>query len=465
MDAMPKKWAVLPFTFLQMIALSTNYYIVPQLVISKVCHKKFNNTVCIHLGQTKFKEQENDVYNEAAAWNALINFAGFFPAVVLILPLGAMTDLVSKKKVLLLPAIANLISCLLHLLSSMFVTLHIGFLVFANFMISTFAEVAGFLMLCCTYAAGASSEDRTLVITSVIATADIGFAAGSLIGNYLKRYLGFSSVFLFVAIGLIVSLLYALILIPPLDEVEEKPSQAEQNDLWNGIKYRAKDTCLHLASFIKRHLLHSKDNTILLLLIAAFFNYTSYGGERALITFFLKHSPFNLRADKIGIYLTLYSCSRAFGLIILAFLVKSYFPDSDYILMFMGASSMAVCFTVLSFSKTLLMANLSSVFAITSSFIAPSLRSKLTKLVSREQNGVVLSTYGFFTLISMCIMSVAANGLFVATVHIYSGFSILLLSVANLIALAILSYVACTKGQEGVNGKRYRKISMNGGKI
>ena len=68
----------------------------------------FNNTVCSQLGQPKFKKQENLVYNEAAAWNTMINFTAFFPSLIVIFPLGAMADLVSKKKMLLLPAIDNL---------------------------------------------------------------------------------------------------------------------------------------------------------------------------------------------------------------------------------------------------------------------------------------------------------------------------------------------------------------------
>ena len=459
MDAVPKKWAIVPFTFFQIIALSTNIYIVPQLVISKVCYKMFNHTVCSQLGEPKFKTQENHVYNEAAAWNALINFAGFFPSLIIILPLGAMADLVSKKNMLFIPAIANLILSLINLFSAMFVTLHMGFLVLASFLLCVFADAPGLLMLCSIYATGASSEDRTLVLTAVISTCDFGFAAGGLIGNYLARYLGFSSVFLLVATELIICLLYTVILIPPLDVVDEKTSHGEQYDLWNNIKEHTKDTCLHLASFIKKHLLFSKDNTILLLVIAAFFNYASYGGERALITFFLKHSPLNFQPDKIGIYLTFYSCSRAIGLLVLVFLVKSCFPDSDYAQMLIGTVSMIICYTFLSFSKSLYMAIFSTIFAIPNSFTPPSVRSQLTKLVSAEESGVVLSLYGFCTGTSMFIMSVAANGLFVATVHIYSGFSILSMSFANLVAFVILCYIVCTKRQKGITISNYSKIT------
>ena len=200
-----------------------------------------------------------------------------------------------------------------------------------------------------------------------------------------------------------------------------------------------------MISFIKKYLVHSKDNVILLLFIAAFFHLASYGGERALVTFFLEHSPLNLKAEKIGIYLTLYSFNRACGLLLLALVVKIYFRQSDYVLMFIGTVSMIICFAVLSFSKTMLMVYLSTVFAIPSSFMSPSVRSQLTKMVSTDEHAVILSFIGLLYGLGMFIMSVAANGLFVATVKIYSGFSILLMSFTNFVSFLILYYILFVK--------------------
>ena len=91
-----------------MIALSSIFVIAPQLVVFECT---FNLTVCNQLGRSKFKTQGNRVYDEAAKWNALITFAdGVFPALNLILPLGAMTDFISKEKILLVPTIASLMS-------------------------------------------------------------------------------------------------------------------------------------------------------------------------------------------------------------------------------------------------------------------------------------------------------------------------------------------------------------------
>ena len=157
----------MPFAYFQMVALCTNSYIVPQLLVSKVCHKTFNNTVCSQLGNPKFKSHENSVFGKTAEWNALVNFAGFFPATILMLPLGSMADLVSRRKILLLPAIASLLSSLINLVSSVYITLHEGFLVLASFVISIFGDVPGSIMFCCAYSVSARSGDRLLAVAVV----------------------------------------------------------------------------------------------------------------------------------------------------------------------------------------------------------------------------------------------------------------------------------------------------------
>ena len=457
MDFIPKKLAVMPFAFLLMTTLSIHYYIVPQLLLVKLCHREFNNTVCADLGHHTFKEQENYVFNKAAEWNALITFAGYFPATVLTLPIGAMTDLISKKKMLLLPVIASLMSCLVLLCSSIFIKLHVGYLVLATLIISLFGEVMGCITLCCVYAVGAWNDNSTLAVSIVIASVQIGLGTGGLTVNYLKRYYGFSCVFIFTIIVLILNLVYAIVLIPPIDDATDKSSR-ERNRLRKDFKELIKDTCRHLASFTKKYICHAEDKTLLLLLIAAFLNLASYGGERALITLFLKHSPLALKADKIGIYFVLFQWTRASGLILLVLVINRYWNPSDYTLMFIGTAGMIVNYTVTSISTTILILYLSTILALPASFMASAVRSQLTKLVSPEEHGVSLSLIGLVDSVGNLTMAAVANGLFIATVKIYSGFSILLMSTANLVALGVLCFAFFITKRKSRN---YEKVSSS----
>ena len=462
MYVIPKKWAAIPFTFFLLVALSTNVYIVPQFVVFKICLTTFNQSVCDQLGQPKFKTQEDYVYERTAAWNGLINFAGYFPALIITLPLGAMTDLVSKHKMFLIPVVVTIVSSLINLCSSVFITLHVGFLVLASFLTCAYGEIAGCVTLACTYAANNSSEDeRTVVICLVAASVEMGLAIGGLVGNYIANSLGFPSVFLFATVLSIVNLLYTVILIPPANGVDVKSSEGEQYGLWSGVKEHTKDTCHHLVSFTKKHLFQSMDNQILLLLIAAFLNLASYGGERAIIALFLKHSPLNLKANQIGIYITMFHCFRGFGLMILSFVVNRHCLSSDYFLMFIGASGMIIHYVFTSFSTTTTMVYCSTIFATSGSFMASAVRSKLTTLVDPESHGVSLSLLGLLDTLSQLIMAVGANGIFTATAKIYSGFSVLLMSFTNLVSLVILCYTYCTKEFLVESTDEYQKVSKD----
>ena len=450
MELIPAKWAVMPFIFIQMVSLSSLYYIVPQLVLFKVCYRTFNRTICSHLGQRKFRVEETRVFDEAAAWNAVIHFAALCPALIITLPLGALTDLVSKKKILLVPAIANIASCLINLCCSIFMNAHVGFLAVSSFITSIYGELFGCVMLSCVYASSATnSGDRTAVLAAVFISSQCGFGIGSLVGNYLLRYYGYPSVFLFVGAGLLISLLHVFVLVPPIDDFGKKYIEGETYDVWNNFKLHMTDTLVHLMSFLRRRVLNSKDKTILLLFVAAFFPMASYGGERALFPLFLKHSPLSFAADKIGIFVTLTEWSRALGLSLLVPILEKYPRSSDYTSMIIGAISMFISLAVLSFSRTAFMAYLSIIFAIPSLLLSPAVRSQLTKLVSGKEYGVALSFVGLVGNLGCVVLTVGSNGLFVATVTVYNGLSLLLIASTNLISLVILLYVVLTKEEEG----------------
>ena len=221
------------------------------------------------------------------------------------------------------------------------------------------------------------------------------------------------------------------------------------------------ESLLHLVSFAKKYILISDEKTVLLLISVAFFNFASYEGERALTTLFLKRSPLNFKAEKIVICLVLYRSNRAFGSILLALVIDRYTHISDYTLMFIGTLSKILKYTVLSLSTSTIMVYLSTVPACPASFMSSAVRSKLTKLVSTEEFGVILSFVGLVSNLSVLIMAMGANGLFSTTAKLYSGLSMMLMSISNVIALIILCYVICKKGHDRTTSNDYHKLSMN----
>ena len=213
----------------------------------------------------------------------MINFAGFFPATIVMLPLGSMTDLVSKRKILQLPAIATLLSCLINLCSSYFIKLLEGFLVLGSFIISIFGYVPGSNALCCAYSIRARSNDIFLAVVTVNTSVRTGLATGNHVASYLARYYGYSSAVLSAIIALFINLLYALLFVLPVDDDGRERPTTREYKLWYDFKEHTKDSWLHLVRFVKKHICQSSNNVMLLLLVAAFLSFPSHGGEMGLL--------------------------------------------------------------------------------------------------------------------------------------------------------------------------------------
>ena len=316
-------------------------------------------------------------------------------------------------------------------------------------------------MLSCAYSVRAMPDNKLLAVVIVQVSIDAGLATGNLVENYLARYYGYSSAFLLATIVQTVDLLYALTLLPPVDESSENAPKTDCSNVWGDFKEHTKETWLHLASFVKKHFLDAKDKTVLLLLAAAFFSRATYGGERALTVLFLKHSPLNLKADEIGIYLTFYESSRVIGLIILAVVINRYLRLSDYTVMFIGTVSMILNYATLSISTTKLMVYLTTILACPASFMLSAVRAQLTKLADKEEQGASLSFVALLASSSVLFMSVGANGLFFATAKVYSGFTIMLMSCSNLMAFIVLCYAVCRNRKRETAKDNYSEFSMN----
>ena len=93
-----------PFIFLYLVSLGANDSLFPQLVISKLCQERYNSTVCGNLASKQFKAEENVVYEQATTWNTIIFASVYIPSLFTVLPVGALPDVISKRKILFLPS-------------------------------------------------------------------------------------------------------------------------------------------------------------------------------------------------------------------------------------------------------------------------------------------------------------------------------------------------------------------------
>ena len=437
------KWSVAsePFLFFYMFAFGANVSLLPQMILSKICHNDFNATVCDALGKKAFMEEEKYTYRKAATWDMILFASAYIPAVFTILPVGATSDMMCRKKILVFPVTLVFIQTLVYLLCAIFRDSHIGFLAFGASITSLHGEIQGAVVLAYAYMASLSltHHDRTFRMAILEGSIFLGQGLGSYITGLLAEYFNFVAAYLLTLLTSLVNILFVVLILPASPPVRTNTLEAEdcnESDLKSG-----KSAFLVLCRFIESHII-KPDTVVLLLLIAACFANSAVLGENTILTLFLKYHPLNFTAEQVGLYYLMLHCIRGFGISCLAVALSKWLHLSDYTLIIIGLLSLAATHVSLSFASTTPMLYGFILFSLAYPFALSAIRAKLTKVVSQDEQGTVLSCVGVLSLIGVTIMTFAANSLFRAAAVIFPGFSILLLSFASLIALAIVLYLA-----------------------
>ena len=434
-----------PFLFLFMFCLGANISLLPQLTISKICTKTYNATFCESPAKRTLLDKDVYIYKKAAEWDTAIFASAYVPAVFTILPVGAMSDLVCRKKILILPAVLAFIQNLVYFLCAKFNDSHVAFIAVGASITSIFGDIQGAIMLSYAYLASVSSaqHDRTFRMAYLEGSIFLGQGLGSYISGLLVEYVNFVAAFALTLSTSFVNILFVVFILPPVSPVpvskdeEQEASDSPTSNTYIHFVQKIQQAVLALWDFIKSHIV-SPDPLILPLLISAFFANSAILGENTIITLFLKYQPLGLNAEQLGLYYLLLHCVRGSGVTCLAFGLSKWLNLSDYTLTIIGLLSLIATHVSLSFASTIPMLYSFALFSIAFPIAMSTIRAMLTKLVSEEEHGTILSCVGVVSLIGATIMNFAANSLFRATAYIFPGFSILILSFSSLIALFIV---------------------------
>ena len=443
------KWKVAsePFLFLYMFSLGAALSLQPQITILKICYRYFNATVCGSLGKKVFVNEELEVYKRAAGWDTIIFASVYIPAIFTMLPVGAMADLICRKKILLFPAILVFIQNVIYFFCAKFMDSYIGFLAVGASITCLFGDVQGAIMLAYAYMASVSSphRDRTVRMAGLEGSIFIGQGLGSYISGLLVEHVSFVAAYALTSATAFINIVFVVFILPPpppvsADKPEVEDSQGSEmpsSGVYVQCMKNIKLAVYALLQFTKNHIL-KLDSVTFPLLIAAFFANSAILGENTILTLFLKYHPLSLHAEQIGLYYLTLHCVRGFGVTCLAFGLSKLLQLSDYTFIIIGLVSLLATHVSLSLATNVSMLFGFTLFSLGFPFALSTIRAVLTKVVSKEEEGTVLSCVGMLSLIGVTAMNFGANNLFVATANIFPGFSILLLSCSTFIALVIV---------------------------
>ena len=459
MSKLKEYCATEPFMLLYWLATGIHLSVLPQLVIHKLCIKTYNTTVCGALDSGAYKNEESVISKEAASWDTVIFLTQTVPSIFQVFCFGLTSDILNKKLLLLLPPAAMALQSIVYLVSSKFMNLSIGLLVFGASVTCSYGDLQGAIMLAYSYLADITNKDqhRTLRMVILESCLFMGQATGSYVAGRILQRFGFVAVFS-TSLGIsVLNFLYVAFILPSISSDNEYKNAGDIGccaRLFSNARFCLGQMCVRAKSFISNLCFSEKRKILIPILSAVFFTNAAILGENVIIVLFLKHSPLNLMPREIGQYLFLLHIARGIGVVIVAIIAVKVFKPPDLILALVGLISLFLSHIFMGTSKTRVMLYAISPVSICAPLAMSAFRSITTKEVPQKEHGVALSSVAVVSYLGLVVMTFCANDLYKATASFYSGAAILLLasstSVAFLITLILFITTRFTKNDREI---------------
>ena len=265
----PRTVTVEPVLFFFTFALALQGPAVSALVYRKVCLSKYDVNVCDNLKNSSNHAAEDDVQGGSSHWFLYHNLCFEIPAVLVSFLYGSLSDNVSRRLTLALPAVGQMLSTTNFVVTSVYLESHVGYTLIGQLISGLF----GGWITCCLAAFSylsevttvASRTTRTSIAEGVIS---YSIATSFFLSGIILDHTSFQFVFS-ISVGLnvlVVVYTYAWVKDPPRDK------QVRKGRLQLAIRtskhwQRFKDT--FLCVFQKRE---SGGRARLLLLLSAVFS-------------------------------------------------------------------------------------------------------------------------------------------------------------------------------------------------
>ena len=153
------------------------------LAYRKVCLTAFNGSldICDSLDSQNYSNEENIVQTETALWMFRINLCYEVPSILTCFFYGTVSDNVSRKLALVLPAFGQMLSCTSHLLQSVYMDLPVAGMLIGSVISGSCGGWISFNMACFSYIVDVTSvQERTFRYAIGTALVNLGFCVALL---------------------------------------------------------------------------------------------------------------------------------------------------------------------------------------------------------------------------------------------------------------------------------------------
>ncbi|XP_017572587.1 solute carrier family 46 member 3 isoform X2 [Pygocentrus nattereri] len=396
--------------------------------ITNTSYPAMNTSSRCSTNSSNHSSHQEEVQKAASLFSMYSELFSLIPSLLVTLILVAYSDQRGRKITIILPLIGSLVYCLSFLAISIF-ELNLYLLIAASFVSALFGGIGTMLGGCFSYVVDLCEDgkQKTLRIAGLDMVFGLVSGVALVCTGYFLRVAGFNWPFFTAAVCHLVNLLYAVFLLEESRVVERtvdsSTSGGEMNKLTFGI-YNL------FAQGSRRR------NGLLVLLIVIFcsFSFANFGGL-TVVTLYELNEPLCWSEILIG-----YSSALSMVMFITSFIgvyvLSRCLPDLAII--FIGMLSVFIGMTVMAFARTTLMMFLVRIPMLLAIMPFPVLRSMLSKVVSKSEQGALFACVAFVDSLFTNLGSAAFNNVYSITVTWFPGFVFLLAAGLCLIPMSLL---------------------------
>ncbi|XP_035290035.1 solute carrier family 46 member 3 [Anguilla anguilla] len=376
-----------------------------------------------------------DVQRAASLFSLYSELFSMIPSLVVTLVLVAYSDHRGRKITIVLPLVGTLVYGVSFLAISFF-RLNLYLLIVSNFVSSLFGGLATFLGGCFAYIADlcADGKRRTLRMAGVDMVIGLLSGVSSLCSGYFLRAAGFNWPFLTSVLILSANLLYVVLVLEETVVAPPDPPPAPEDGPSPPRRWPVLRTARSVYGLFATDGRRRNAPLVLLLFTIASYVFANMGGLSSVTLYELKE-PLCWNEILIG-YGSALSTVVFLSSFVGVTLLSRCLPN--HAIVFIGLLSVMAGLVMIAFAETTLMMFLVRIPMLLAIMPAPVLRSMMSEIVSKSEQGALFACVAFLENLSSNVAIAVFSSLYAATVVWFPGFTFLLGAGLCLVPMGLL---------------------------
>lgn len=425
------KITVEPVLLLYMLAVFMLHPALQDLIYSKVCLEDYTESICDNLYAPENHLALDTVQTGSSHWVQGSTFMLAVPSIVTAQFLGSWSDTYGRKIPMLLPPVGAMFASLLYIVMSVQLSqIPVSLILLASFISGICGGFTSCIMTCMSYVAQASSfHARTMRVGILESMIFVGGTIGPVLAGWVQKIGGRSSTFT------LIMTCHAAVVIYIIAFVRNIPPRHPPQTSWirSGCSFQHLREC---AGTVVKERQEKRRTYLLWLLAAATVVMICTSGEMDISYLYVKDKPIEWSFEKYTWY---FSLKYGLGALTLLGILPFCSKIPDMILALIGLTSKLGGLALLGIAWEDTSVFLSAALSMLSTWILPTLRSAMSKLVEPNEHGKLFACVALLENVCTLIASGVFNSVYPATRLIFRGFTFMMAAGFLILPVIIIS--------------------------